>query len=155
MPRHRSLSDVPVATGSNYPAPFNTPCMDRSRQRLGNPFGLSQFGVNLTRLPPGSWSAQRHWHSQEDEFVYVMEGELILVTDAGEETLGPGDFVGFPAGVRDGHHLQNRSDRDAVYFEVGARNEADSGEYPDIDLVFGPGRYAGAGVYRHKDGTPY
>lgn len=104
------------------------------------------------RLAPGAWSSQRHWHSAEDEFVYLLEGELVLVTDAGEEILRPGDCAGFKAGVRDGHHLQNRTDRDAVVLEVGSRKiEDDEGDYPDIDMRF----LKGDGGYVHKDGTPY
>jgi uncharacterized cupin superfamily protein len=113
---------------------------------------LSDFGVNLLRLPPGTWSSQRHWHSAEEEFVYVLEGELVLVTDAGEEILRAGDCAGFKAGIHDGHHLQNRTNRDAVVLEVGSRKpEDDEGDYPDIDLRF----LKGDGGYVHKDGTPY
>ena len=142
---------VPVLSGSRYPAPFDVPCAARRRQRLGDAAGLTDFGVNLLRLPPGAWSSQRHWHSTEDEFVYVLEGELVLVTDAGEEVLRPGDCAGFKAGIHDGHHLQNRSGREAVVLEVGSRRSDDEGDYPDIDLKFLPGD---AG-FAHKDGTPY
>jgi uncharacterized cupin superfamily protein len=122
------------------------------RQRLGDAAGLSDFGVNLMRLAPGAWSSQRHWHSAEDEFVYVLEGELVLVTDAGEEILRPGDCAGFKAGVQDGHHLQNRAGRDAVVLEIGSRKvDDDEGDYPDIDMRF----LKGDGGYVHKDGTPY
>jgi uncharacterized cupin superfamily protein len=131
------------------------PCRGRSWRRLGEAAGLTQLGVNLVHLAPGAWSSQRHWHSHEDEFVYVLGGELVLVTDAGEETLRAGDCVGFKAGVRDGHCLQNRSAADATFLVVGSRSEADHGEYPDIDLVFTAGRYSGSSEYRHKDGTPY
>src|ERR1700689_5370786 len=89
---------VKTVTGSRYPPPFHTPCVGRTRQRLGDGAELTQFGVNLTRLPPGAWSSQRHWHSAEDEFIYVLEGELVLVTDSGEEILRPGDCAGFKAG---------------------------------------------------------
>jgi uncharacterized cupin superfamily protein len=116
---------------------------------------LTQFGVNLLQLPPGAWSSQRHWHTHEDEFVYVLEGEVVLVTDAGEEILRAGDCAGFRAGDRDGHCLQNRSPQDARVLVVGSRNDADGGEYPDIDLRFRPGRYSGGGGYCHKDGRPY
>jgi uncharacterized cupin superfamily protein len=138
--------------GSRYPAPFDSPCQGRFRTCLGDAAGLTQFGANLTRLPPGAWSSQRHWHTVEDEFVFVVEGELVLVTDAGEQTLRAGDSAGFPAGQPDGHHLQNRSVRDAVYLEVGTRRPAeDEAHYSDIDLHALKGR---AG-YAHKDGTPY
>jgi uncharacterized cupin superfamily protein len=146
---------VPESSGTRYPAPFDQPCKLRRWQRLGQAAGLSQFGVNLLRLGPGVWSAQRHWHSHEDEFVYVLEGEVVLVTDEGEETLQAGDCAGFKAGVRNGHCLQNRSLRDAQLLVVGTRNDEDHGEYPDIDLVFTAGRYSGRGTYRHKDGSPY
>jgi uncharacterized cupin superfamily protein len=116
---------------------------------------LTQFGVNLVRLPAGTWSSQRHWHSHEDEFVYVLSGEVVLVTDAGEELMRPGDSAGFKAGDRNGHCLQNRTKGDVELLVVGSRNDLDHGEYSDIDMVFAPGRYAGQSVYRHKDGTPY
>jgi uncharacterized cupin superfamily protein len=146
---------APAGAGSRYPAPFDEPCKRRAWKRLGEAAGLTQFGVSLYRLAPGVWSSQRHWHALEDEFVYVLQGELVLVTDAGEETLRAGDCAGFKAGVRDGHCLQNRSQHDAEVLVVGSRNDADQGEYSDIDMVFGPGRYSGQGSYRHKDGTPY
>jgi len=152
MSKRIEVSAVPVLTGSRYPAPFDAPCAARARQRLGDAAGLTDFGVNLLRLPPGAWSSQRHWHSAEDEFVYVLEGEVVLVTDAGEEILRPGDCAGFKAGVKDGHHLQNRSARDAVVLEIGSRKVADDeGEYSDIDLRFLKGRSG----YAHRDGRPY
>ncbi len=152
MGKRIELEKLPVHTGSRYPLPFDAPCAARARQRLGDAAGLTDFGVNLLRLAPGVWSSQRHWHSAEDEFVFVVEGEVVLVTDAGEEILKPGDCAGFKAGVTDGHHLQNRSQREAVLLEIGSRKTAeDQGEYPDIDLRFLKG---GAG-YSHKDGKPY
>ena len=152
MVKRIDVQAVPRASGSGYPSPFDRPCAARTRQRLGDAAGLSDFGVNLLRLAPGAWSSQRHWHSAEDEFVYVLEGELVLITDTGEETLRPGDCAGFKAGIHDAHHLQNRSDRDALALEVGARKrEDDEGDYPDIDLRF----LKGDGGYVHKDGTPY
>ena len=152
MAKRIDLDKVPVVTGSRYPAPFDAPCVARARQRLGDAAGLTDFGVNLLRLPAGAWSSQRHWHSAEDEFVYVLEGEVTLVTDAGEEMLRPGDCAGFKAGTFDGHHLQNRSQRDAVVLEIGSRKVAeDEGEYPDIDLRF----LKGLAGFARKDGTPY
>lgn len=152
MPRRIDVSSAPVVTGSRYPAPFDRPCRERIRQRLGDAAGLTQFGVNLLRLPPGAWSSQRHWHTVEDEFVYVLAGEVVLVTDAGEERLGPGDCAGFAGGAPDGHHLQNRSVREALVLEVGTRRPADDEAfYPDIDLRALKGR---AG-YAHRDGEPY
>ena len=152
MGKRIDVDAVWVVRGSRYPAPFAAPCAARARQRLGDAAGLTDFGVNLLRLPPGSWSSQRHWHSAEDEFVYVLAGEVVLVTDAGDEILRAGDCAGFKAGVPDGHHLQNRSPQDAVVLEVGSRKVAqDEGDYPDIDLRFLKGR---AGFAR-KDGTAY
>jgi uncharacterized cupin superfamily protein len=146
------VNAVPMVMGSKYPAPFAVPCEQRVRQALGDAAGLADFGVNLLRLPAGAWSSQRHWHSVEDEFVYVLEGEVVLVTDAGEEILRPGNCAGFKGGVKDGHHLQNRSARDALVLEVGSRRVAeDEGEYSDIDLRF----LKNDGGYVHKDGTPY
>src|SRR5258705_13091063 len=108
--------------GPLYPPPFDLPCRARERTKLGDPAGLTQFGVNLVRLPPGAWSSQRHWHAHEDELVWVVEGELVLVTDAGEEPLRSGECATFKGGVRDGHHLQNRSSRDAAFLVVGTRS---------------------------------
>jgi uncharacterized cupin superfamily protein len=143
------------ARGSRYPVPFDAPCKGRTLRRLGDAAGLTQFGVNRVTLAPGAWSSQRHWHSHEDEFVHVLEGEVTLVTDDGEETLVAGDCAGFKAGVRNGHTFQNRTQADAVLLVVGTRNDEDHGEYPDIDMVFDSGRYSGKAVYRHKNGTPY
>lgn len=137
--------------GSGYPPPFDEPCRRRARRQLGDVAGLTQFGVNLLRLEPGVWSSQRHWHSAEDEFVWVLEGEVVLVTDAGEEVLREGDCAGFKANDPDGHHLQNRSSRVALVLEVGSRRpELDAVDYPDIDL-----RTTGRAGYTRKDGTPY
>lgn len=129
------LNTTPTMTGSRYPAPFHEPCINRFRRCLGNAAELTQFGVNLTCLPAGTWSSQRHWHSAEDEFLYVVQGELVLVTNSGEETLRSGDCAGFKAGVPDGHHLQNRSAQDALFLEVGSRRpETDKVTYPDIEM---------------------
>jgi uncharacterized cupin superfamily protein len=148
------VEKVPVVKGTRYPAPYDAPCKMRENKPLALAAGLTQFGVNLTRLKPGVWSSQRHWHTKEDEFVYVLEGEVTLVTDANEELLRPGDCAGFKAGSRNGHCLQNRSDRDVVVLTVGTRDNEDSGEYSDIDMKFLAGRYTGGGGYTKKDGTP-
>jgi len=146
------LSATAPKKGSGYPPPFDERCRERVRHALGNAAGLTQFGVNLLRLPPGAWSSQRHWHTAEDEFVWVVEGEVVLVTEHGEELLRTGDCAGFKAGVPDGHHLQNRSDRDALLLEIGARQpEEDAVDYPDIDLVWGGSKRS----YLHKDGSGY
>jgi len=146
---------APQGSGSRYPPPFDGPCLKRTWRRLGDAAGLSQFGVNLVQVPPGSWSSQRHWHSHEDEFVYVLDGELVLVTDEGEETLRAEDCAGFKAGAPNGHCLQNRSPRDAQILVIGSRHDEDHGQYSDIDMVFTSGRYSGKGGYCRKDGTPY
>lgn len=152
MVKKIDVDAAPAVKGARYPSPYDEPCRDRFRRRLGDAAGLTQFGVNLLRLPPGAWSSQRHWHTDEDELVFVVEGEVVLVTDAGEEVLRAGDSAGFKAGVADGHHLQNRSDREAVILEIGARRpENDEVFYPDIDLRALKGR---AG-YAHKNGDPY
>jgi uncharacterized cupin superfamily protein len=146
------IDAVAEVVGSTYPPPFDEACRQRVRRRLGDVAGLTQFGVNLMQLPPGCWSSQRHWHTAEDEFVFVLEGEVVLVTDAGEETLRAGDCAGFAAGRRDGHHLQNRSPVDALVLEVGTRRPADDETiYPDIDLW---ARQGDAG-FAHRDGKPY
>jgi uncharacterized cupin superfamily protein len=145
------ISTTPRHEGSDYPAPYDVPCRGRVRQALGDAAQLTQFGVNLTRLPPGAWSSQRHWHSAEDEFVWVLEGELVLVSDKGEEILRAGDCAAFKAGDADGHHLQNRSEHAAVILEMGSRRpEQDTCTYSDIDLIWS--QSAGD---THKDGTPY
>jgi uncharacterized cupin superfamily protein len=152
MPKKIDIDSAVSVTGSTYPAPFDEPCRERFRRRLGDVAGLTQFGVNLMRLQPGAWSSQRHWHTVEDEFVYVLSGEVVLVTDSGEETLHAGDCAGFKAGVADGHHLQNRSQNEAVVLEVGSRlTENDEAWYPDIDMM-ALKRRAG---YAHRDGRPY
>jgi uncharacterized cupin superfamily protein len=145
------LKSIPQRVGSTYPAPFDRESADRIRQRLGDAGGLTQFGVNLLQLPPGAWSSQRHWHSAEDEFVYVLSGEVVLVTDKGEELLRAGDCAAFPRNTPDGHHLINRSGSVAVCLEVGSRIEDDFAFYPDIDLLFDPK----ANGYTHKDGRLY
>lgn len=149
------IASAPVARGTRYPKPFDQPCRARVNQRLGDAAGLTQFGVNLTRLPPGCWSSQRHWHEREDELIYVLEGEVVLIEDGGETPLAAGDAAGFKAGVPNGHHMVNRSSRDALLLTIGSRDDADGGEYPDIDMKFLPGRYSGGGGYARKDGTRY
>jgi len=142
---------VHAHTGTSYPDPYAAQCLSRQRSRLGAAAGLGQFGVNLLRLPPGAWSSQRHWHTSEDEFVWVLEGEVVLVEDEGETILVAGDCAGFAAGVANGHHLVNRSDSEAVLLEVGTtRPSEDVCRYPDCDLIAGPGNR-----YTHRDGTPY
>jgi len=153
MPKF-SLADIAETGGSGYPPEFADVVDGRVVRRLTNAAGLSQFGVNLVRLKPGTWSAQRHWHTHEDEFVWLVEGEAMLVTDEGETPMGAGDCAGFPAGEANGHCLINRSEADCVFMVVGSRLDADGAHYPDIDLEARPGRYSGPGVFTRKDGSP-
>ncbi|MES1158802.1 MAG: cupin domain-containing protein [Terricaulis silvestris] len=148
------IEKAPARTGSRYPAPHDAVCKARSSKLLGDAAGLTQFGVNLVRIPPGSWSSQRHWHEKEDEFVWVVEGELVLVTDSGEEVFRAGDCAGFKASVHDGHCFQNRSDKDALILAIGTRSDEDWGEYSDIDMKFWGARYSGKGEYTRKNGDP-
>jgi uncharacterized cupin superfamily protein len=145
------LTSVPVRRGSGYPAELAAPCAERTRRRLGDAGGLKDFGVNLMTLPPGGWSSQRHWHSHEDEFVYVLEGELVLVEDDGPTLLRAGDCAAFPKGTGNGHHLRNESQAMAVYLEVGSRQPDDLTTCSEVDMVSSnkDGRFV------HKDGRPY
>ena len=139
---------------TRYPEPFRQVVAGREKRALGDVAGLTNFGVNLTRLDPGGASALRHWHEKQDEFVYVLEGELVLVTDEGEWVLRPGMAAGFPAGLAVGHQLVNRSDRPALYLEVGDRTPGDRAHYSadDLEAALDPeGRWR----FTHKDGRPY
>jgi uncharacterized cupin superfamily protein len=147
------IGAIPVRTGTDYPEEFRHVVAGRERQRLGDAGGLTQFGVNLTRLRPGAASALRHWHEVEDELVYVLEGELVLVEDGGETILRAGDAATFKSGAANGHHLVNRSGRDAVLLEIGTRPERDVVHYPDIDLRL---EYDEAGDrWMHRSGESY
>lgn len=149
----RNATDAALRS-SNYPAAFAGRVQGRAKRALGDLFGLDQFGVNLTEISPGAMSALRHWHSHEDEFVYVLDGELVLVTGAGEEVLRPGDCIGFKAGVPDGHHLVNRSRMPARVIEVGSRfMDRDQVSYPDDDLAVRPDS-SGKRRFARKDGSP-
>jgi uncharacterized cupin superfamily protein len=143
------ISAVPERVGSGYPAPYDGPCASRTRRRLGQAGGLSDFGVNLMTLPAGGWSSQRHWHSHEEEFVYVLEGELTLVEDAGETVLRAGDCAAFPKGSGNGHHMINRSSATAAYLEVGSRDPRDLTTCSDIDMMSS----SADGRFVRKDGT--
>jgi uncharacterized cupin superfamily protein len=147
-------AQVPAATGSSYPEQYRASVAGRSKRRLGDALGLDIFGVNLTTIRPGAQSALRHWHSAQDEFIYMVEGELVLITDGGEQVLTPGMCAGFPAGKADGHHLVNRGGRDAVYLEVGDRTKNDVVTYPDNDIL-APATSDGSRRFTKKDGTPY
>ncbi len=144
----------PRAKATGYPPFLAARVEGRVKRPLGDLFGLRNFGVNLTTLAPGAWSALRHAHAKQDEFVYIVEGSPTLVTDAGETALQPGMCAGFPAGTGDAHHLQNRTDRPVAYLEIGDRTPGESASYPDDDLavVMAPD---GSWRYLRKDGTPY
>lgn len=144
---------APRSRPSTYPEPFASRMAGRVKRAIGEPFGLTNFGVNLTRLAPGAVSALRHAHSKQDEFVYVLKGHPTLVTDAGDTTLSPGMCAGFKAGTGDGHQLVNRTATEVAYLEIGDRTAGDSGTYPDDDLqaVFVDGQWR----FLHKDGSPY
>lgn len=148
---------LPEVRGSGYPEPFKSRMGDRVKRRLGEAFGLTQFGVNLVVLGPGGQSALRHWHTLEDELVYLLEGELVLVTNTGEQVIRAGDCAGYKAGEPDGHHLINRSDAPARYLEIGSRHEGDVAFYPDDDLLLVPRVEDGKVALRpaHKDGRAY
>jgi uncharacterized cupin superfamily protein len=146
-------STIKPRLGSNYPEPFAAMVAGREKRALGDVFGLDGFGVNLVRLPPNCPSSMRHWHGVQDELVYVLEGEVVLERDDGEQVLTPGMVVGFKGGDCDGHRLVNKSDNVAVYLEVGDRREGDSGEYPDVDLK--AEKTEEGWRFIHKDGTPY
>jgi len=150
MTKKIDIASAPVSAGSRYPQPFDVPCRNKTRRRLAVAAGLKQVGINLLELNPGAWSTQRHWHTEAEEFVYVLAGEVVLVTDDGEEVLRAGDCAAFLPGSRDGHHLQNRSDAPVRVLEIGSAGlRNDRAFYPDIDLE------ASAAGYFHKDGTPY
>ncbi|WP_407159774.1 cupin domain-containing protein [Bradyrhizobium sp. STM 3557] len=145
-----NIAAAPISEGSDYPAPFDMPCRNKLRRRLAKAAGLSRLGVNLLELQPGAWSSQRHWHTEEEEFVYVIEGEVVLVGTAGEEILRAGDCAAFPPGEAHSHHLQNRSTGLVRVLEIGSANlRDDECHYPDIDL------HATAVGYFRKDGTSY
>lgn len=145
--------DSPQRVGSRYPKPFDEPCQNRTKYILGDQFGLDQFGVNLAVIAPGSWSSQRHWHEKEEEFIYMLEGELVLVDDDGEHVLTPGMCAGFKAGNGNGHHLKNMGAKPALYLEVGSRIGDERVVYSDIDMKgeATDGKY----TFLHKDGSSY
>ena len=147
------IAKIAIDTRTGYPEPFRQAVAGRERKRLGNAVGLDQFGVNLSRLKPGAASSQRHWHQHEDELIYVLEGELVLVEDGGETVLKPGDTAGWKAGVANGHCLINRTDRDAVFIEVGTRAKAERAHYSDIDMMVV--RDDSGFTYTNKSGKPY
>lgn len=148
-------STLEPRTSSGYPEPFRSRVVPREKRALGDALGLTKIGVNLTTLLPGKESSMRHHHTHEDELVFVLEGEVVLITDGGEQTLGPGMCAGFAAGSRDGHHLVNRSDRPARYLEISNRDEADSAEYPDVDMRYRAAPPDGGPIFTRKDGSHF
>lgn len=148
-----AIDKIALDAATNYPSPFNKAVEGRARKRLGRAAGLTQFGVNLCTLKPGAASSQRHWHENEDEFVYVLEGEVVLCEDGGETVLKPGDAAAWQAGVPDGHCLINRSNCDAVFIEVGMRAAVERAHYSDIDMKVV--RDESGFRYMHKNDEPY
>ena len=147
------IANLPVDTRTGYPPPLDKVVQGRIRKRLGNAVGLDQFGVNLTTLKPGAASSLRHWHHNEDEFVFILEGEVVLIDDSGETVLKPGDAAGFKANDPNGHHLVNRSNRNALLLEIGTRSKHERAEYSDVDLLVI--RDDKGARYTHKNGEPY
>jgi uncharacterized cupin superfamily protein len=147
------IAGLKIDSSTNYPEPYRQAVIGRERKRLGNAVGLDQFGVNLTTLKPGAWSSQRHWHEAEDELVYMLEGEVVLCEDGGETVLRPGDAAGWKANAGNGHCLINRTQRDAVFLEIGTRSKKERVVYPDIDMRVE--RDASGPRYLHESGEPY
>ena len=147
------ITAIPLDTATNYPPPFNKAVEGRARKRMGRAAGLSQFGVNLCTLKPGAASSQRHWHENEDEFVYVLQGDVVLVEDGGETVLKAGDAAAWQAGVANGHCIVNRSNSDAVFLEVGTRAKSERAHYSDIDMMVT--RDDKGFRYSRKNGEPY
>lgn len=147
-------ASLPARTGSGYPEPFRSRVVPREKRALGDALGLTRIGVNLTTLLPGKESSMRHFHSHEDELIYLLEGEVVLRTDAGEQLLTAGTYAAFPAGVRDGHQLINRSAQPARYLEISNRDPQDGAEYPDDDLLYRQDE-RGVAVFTRRDGTSY
>lgn len=150
-----NIDKAPARISSGYPPPFDAPCKRRHRISISDAGGLTQFGAHIISLPPGEWSSQRHWHSHEDELVYIMSGTPTLIDDQGETVLQPGDFTTHRAGVANGHHMINRTDTEVTFLVIGTRHpEADSGHYPDIDLAI-PANGTRQRKFTRKDGSPY
>ncbi len=153
MARIADSRDIEDRRGSIYPHPFVDQMAGRLKRKLGDAVGIRQFGVNLVTLEPGAWSSQRHWHEKEDEFVYIIAGNATLVTDDGEQTLGPGMIAGFPAGEANAHHLINKTDLPVLYLEVGTRTPDERADYTDVDMK--AHKVDGNWVFTRDDGTPY
>lgn len=151
--RAKPVSELESHRYTLYPGPFAARVADREKKKLGDAFGLTQFGVNLSTLGPGCESSLRHWHTHEDELIYILSGELVLVTDDGEQVVRAGHVVGFPGGSKNAHHLVNRSSQPAQYLEIGSRIEEDAAHYPDDDLAWK--QEGDRWITTHKDGTPW
>jgi len=145
--------DLPEQSSTGYPEPYKSRVAGRHKRRLGDHAGLRNFGVNLTRLEPGAESSMRHWHTKQDEFIYVMEGEVTLITNAGRQKLRAGMAAGFPAGRADGHQLVNETEKPVLYLEIGDRTSGDGATYSDVDMA--ARMVDGKWVFTHKDGSPY
>ncbi len=152
-PKSMIATESPTRSGSRYPAPHNEPCLDRTKYILGNQFGLDQFGVNLAVLQPGVWSSQRHWHENEDEFIYVLDGTITLADDSGEHALTAGMCAGFKANSGNGHCLKNLTDKPVTYLEVGTRCSNERAHYSDIDMMVTI--TAGVPKYTRRDGGEF
>ena len=149
------LEDIAQTIGTDYPAPFDAPCLARRKQAIGDAGGLTQFGAHIITLPPNSWSSQRHWHSAEDELVMILDGHPTLIDDSGETPLKPGDITAHPAGDGNGHHMKNESDKDVRFLVIGTKHpEKDHVYYPDIDLDL-PANGTSEREYRGKDKRRY
>ena len=140
-------------TGSGYPEPYRSRVVPREKRQLGNAFGLTRIAINHTTLPAGKESSMRHWHTHEEEFIYMLSGEVVLRTDAGEQVLTAGMCAGFPLGTTDGHQLINRSSAPAIYLEVSNRDPADEGLYSDVDLRWNAPD--ARGIFTRKDGSKF
>lgn len=148
-----NIASIPEKGGTGYPAEFAEIVSGRFRKRLGNAGGLTQFGVNICRLESGSGSSQRHWHHNEDEFIYMLSGEAVLIENEGETVIRPGDSATFKAGVANGHTVVNRGSVDAVFIEVGTRAATEIAEYPDVDMR---AVNDGSGlIFTRKDGSDF
>ncbi len=150
-----NLSTAPLKTGTGYPAPYDKPCLTRHTTYIGDAGGLTQFGANMITLPPGVWASQRHWHSHEDELVYIVSGTPTFIDDDGEQLLAPGDFTAHPAGDGNGHHMINKTDKDVVFLVIGTRNPAeDNCYYPEVDLRVSPNGTSTRN-FTKKDGSAF
>jgi uncharacterized cupin superfamily protein len=147
------LSSLPVRTGSGYPPEFAAAVAGRSSLRLADAGGLTQFGANLITLLPGAWASQRHWHENEDEFVLIVSGSLVMIEDEGETPMRAGDCATHKAGVANGHHLVNRSEKPATFLVIGTRASSEIAHYPDIDLL--ATRIGTAQAFTRKDGSSF